>query len=67
LSDGDLAAVVEIRDWRSQTSQIERWRTLFQMLLHGMQHRSELAQLLTEHGHSPGDIDFIIYTFSQSE
>lgn len=65
LSDDDLAAVVEIRDWRGQVSQIERWRTLYQMLLHGMQHRSELAQVLTEHGHSPGDIDFIIYTFSQ--
>lgn len=64
LSDDELAAVVEIRDWRGQTSRIERWRTLFQMLLHGMQHRSELAQFLTEHGHSPGDIDFIIYTFS---
>jgi uncharacterized damage-inducible protein DinB len=65
LDDNDLAPVVEIRDWRGQVSRIERWRTLYQMLLHGMQHRSELAQLLTEHGHSPGDIDFIIYTFSQ--
>jgi uncharacterized damage-inducible protein DinB len=67
LSDDELAVVVEIRDWRGQASRIERWRTLFQMLLHGMQHRSELAQLLTEHGHSPGDIDFIIYTFSGPE
>lgn len=65
LSDSELAAVVEIRDWQGRVSQIERWRTLYQMLLHGMQHRSELAQILTEHGHSPGDIDFIIYTFSQ--
>jgi uncharacterized damage-inducible protein DinB len=65
LGDDELAAVVEIRDWRGQASRIERWRTLYQMLLHGMQHRSELAQALTEHGHSPGDIDFIIYTFSQ--
>lgn len=66
LDDDDLAAVVEIRDWRGQASRIERWRTLFQMLLHGMQHRSELAQILTGHGHSPGDIDFIIYTFGRS-
>jgi hypothetical protein len=57
--------VVEIRDWRGQVSWIERWHTHYQMLQHGMQHRSELAQVLTEHGYSPGNIDFIIYTFSQ--
>lgn len=65
LDDAELAAVVEIRDWQGRASTIERWRTLYQLLLHGMQHRSELAAALTGHGHSPGDIDFIVYTFSQ--
>ncbi len=32
-----------------------------QLLYHGMQHRAEMAQMLTEFGHSPGNIDYLIY------
>jgi len=32
-----------------------------QLVLHGMQHRSECAAILTELGHSPGNIDYIVY------
>jgi uncharacterized damage-inducible protein DinB len=34
---------------------------LTQLLFHGMQHRAEMAQMLTEFGHSPGNIDYLIY------
>ena len=37
------------------------WTTLQHVILHGMQHQSELARLLTEAGHSPGDTDFLTY------
>ncbi|HAY84893.1 MAG TPA: hypothetical protein DCY42_08225 [Chloroflexi bacterium] len=33
-----------------------------QLAFHGMQHRSECAAILTEMGHSPGNIDYIIFT-----
>jgi uncharacterized damage-inducible protein DinB len=38
-----------------------RWRVLQHLALHGMQHATEIAQLLTVKGQSPGDIDFIFY------
>ena len=35
--------------------------TIAHLMLHGMQHRSELALMLTGYGHSPGDIDLVFY------
>ncbi len=31
------------------------------VILHGLQHHTEIAQLLTEVGHSPGDVDYFKY------
>jgi uncharacterized damage-inducible protein DinB len=38
-----------------------RWHVLQHILYHGAQHRSEVAELLTQFGQSPGDTDFIYY------
>jgi uncharacterized damage-inducible protein DinB len=40
---------------------MERWRILQHLVLHGMQHHTEIAHGLTVKGHSPGDIDFIFF------
>jgi uncharacterized damage-inducible protein DinB len=37
------------------------WETMAHLVTHGMQHRTEAATMLTAHGHSPGDIDLIVY------
>jgi uncharacterized damage-inducible protein DinB len=37
------------------------WRILHHIVLHGMQHHTELAHLLTDYGRSPGDLDFIYF------
>jgi uncharacterized damage-inducible protein DinB len=56
-----IQAVAELSSRRGRTFPIPRWRVMQHVLLHGMQHHTELAQLLTEHGQSPGDIDFIFF------
>ncbi len=37
------------------------WHIMMHLFNHGTHHRSEVADMLSRYGHSPGDIDFIIY------
>ena len=37
------------------------WHALLHVVNHGTQHRSEAAALLTDYGHSPGELDFTIF------
>jgi uncharacterized damage-inducible protein DinB len=57
LDDAALAAPIRWRDG-SETRTLLRWQGLVQAANHGTQHRSEIAAMLTDLGHSPGDLDF---------
>lgn len=37
------------------------WQTMAQLINHGTHHRSEVANVVTQLGHSPGDLDMIVY------
>lgn len=61
LSDEEIAGTISAASVGGEPSQLTDWRKLQHLVLHAMQHHTELAQLLTNQGHSPGDIDFIFY------
>jgi uncharacterized damage-inducible protein DinB len=61
LSAEEIEGEIELTNYRGETDFVPFWRTLQHLILHGMQHHTEVAQLLTDKGQSPGDIDFIFY------
>lgn len=61
LSDEAIAGLAELTNWRGEAFVVPRWRILHHIVLHGMQHHSEIARLLTDHGQAPGNLDFIFY------
>lgn len=52
LDDRDLTRTEDDVPW---------WQCLLHVVNHGTQHRSEAALLLTQAGHSPGDLDLMDY------
>jgi uncharacterized damage-inducible protein DinB len=61
LSEEDIAGDANVTASNGRVGSIPRWRILLHVALHGMQHSAELAEHLTQKGHSPGNIDFIFY------
>jgi uncharacterized damage-inducible protein DinB len=61
LRDEDLVGIVRY-DVENEGKTIIRerviWHCLYHVVNHGMQHRSEAANLLTTYGQSPGELDF---------
>ena len=61
LSEEDLATNLTYSNLSGRAYSQPLGQLLTHVVMHGMQHRAEVAHLLTELGCSPGDIDFIMY------
>ncbi len=61
LSGEQIEGEIELASWRGDVYTFKVWRILQHVVMHGMQHHTEIAQLLTAKGQSPRDIDFIFY------
>lgn len=61
LTDDDLTALIEYTRTEGARFQTPLWQILLHVINHGTQSRSEAAVLLTHFGHSPGDLDYMIF------
>ena len=61
VSNEDLDKTIRYNRTGGEPRENILWHLMVHLVNHGTQHRSEAAAMLTSYGHSPGDIDFIIY------
>ncbi len=67
LSDADCAQTIDYRTTSGKAQSQVLWRILAHVVNHGTQHRSECAHALTGFGHSPGDLDLILFEREQKK
>lgn len=61
LRDADMATIIRYEVPGGILRERVLWHCLYHVVNHGMQHRSECANLLTTYGQSPGDLDFTVF------
>lgn len=61
LRDEQIAGPIVLTTARGERTNLVYWRILQHLVLHSMQHYTEIAKLLTDKGQEPGDIDFLFY------
>jgi uncharacterized damage-inducible protein DinB len=61
LTEDGLRHVIQGRTLDGQPYELARWQGILQCANHATQHRSEIAAMLTDAGHSPGDLDYALF------
>jgi uncharacterized damage-inducible protein DinB len=61
LTDDALQQTIEYRTTKGVPYENVLWTLLAHIVNHGTQFRSEAAVALTDYGHSPGDLDLLLY------
>lgn len=61
LDDAALAREVHYHNTKGQPFAYPLWQLMLHQVNHATQHRSEVAAMLTQFGHSPGWLDLIRY------
>jgi len=61
LDKAALNQVIPCKGFSGRPFENPLWHILMQLIYHSISHRAEIAGQLTALGHSPGNLDFIIY------
>ena len=61
LTDEDLTSIIRYSRTEGTWTETPLWQILLHVINHGTQSRSEAAIILSQFGHSPGDLDYMIF------
>jgi uncharacterized damage-inducible protein DinB len=67
LTDEKLNSPFSYKTTKGESFKRTLWHAMAHVFNHGTQHRSEAAAMLTELGHSPGDVDFILFIHERNQ